>query len=158
MKTTSRITRAVVALVVAAAGLLSLTSPAHAEPPATQPLTVRILLVSCVDPCRNTGLEDAGESAPDFYGEITFAGFDTYTTPRAAEDQEQVAPFWTVNHDIPTTVVEQDISVLIKDHDSTSGDDWGDASPREGDAVARFKVNMIRGTVSGDMTGSVQTA
>ncbi|HEX4816221.1 MAG TPA: DUF11 domain-containing protein [Nonomuraea sp.] len=156
MQTTSRITRAVAALVVAAAGLLSLTSPAQAEAPATQPLTVRILLVSCVDPCRNTGLEAAGESAPDFYGEITFAGFDTYTTPRAAEDQEQVAPFWTLTHDIPTTVVEQDISVLIKDHDSTSGDDWGDASPRADDAVARFKVNLIRGTVSGDMTDSVQ--
>lgn len=157
MRTTSRITRAVVALAMAAAaGLLALTSPAHAAAPATQPLTVRILLVSCIDPCRNTGLEGAGESAPDFYGEITFAGFDTYTTPRAAEDQVQVAPFWTLTHDIPTTVVEQDISVLIKDQDTTSGDDWADSSPRAGDAVARFKVNMIHGTVSGDMTDSVQ--
>ncbi|MEW9533858.1 CARDB domain-containing protein [Microbispora sp. NPDC049125] len=146
--------RAALALLLVVLGLTIITTPARAA--STQPLTVRVLLVSCVAPCRNEGLEDAGESAPDFYGEITFAGFPTVTTPRAAEDQVQVAPFWTVTQQVPTTVIDQDISVLIKDHDSTSGDDWADTSPRSGDAVTRFKVNMIHGTVSGDMTSSVQ--
>ncbi|MEV7969406.1 CARDB domain-containing protein [Sphaerisporangium sp. NPDC088356] len=147
--------RAALALLVIALGLTITTTPARAAAN-TQPLTVRILLVSCVDPCRNEGLESAGESAPDFYGEITFAGFPTFTTPRAAEDQVQVAPFWTLTQQVPTTVLDQDISVLIKDHDSTSGDDWADTSPRAGDPYTRFKVNMIHGTVSGDMTSSVQ--
>src|SRR5262245_10784763 len=77
------------------------SSPAHAA--STQPLSVRILLVNCVDPCRNTGLEDAGESAPDFYGEITFAGFPTFTTPRAAEDQTAVTVDWKLTQNVPTT-------------------------------------------------------
>ncbi|WP_214103961.1 CARDB domain-containing protein [Acrocarpospora catenulata] len=115
---------------------------------------MRILLVNCIDPCRNEGLEAAGESAPDFYAEITFAGFPTHTTPRAPDDQEQVTPFWEVTRDIPTTVVEQDIAILIKDHDSTSADDLADSSPRVGDPYTRVKVNMINGKVTGDLTSS----
>ncbi|GAA1011165.1 hypothetical protein Aple_056670 [Acrocarpospora pleiomorpha] len=144
--------RAALAFLLVIAGLSIV--PAQARAAATQPLTVRILLVNCIDPCRNQGLEAAGESAPDFYGEITFAGFPVHTTPRAAEDQEQVAPFWELTRDIPTTVVEQEISILIKDHDSTSDDDWADTSPRVGDPFTRVKVNMINGTVTGDLTSS----
>ncbi|MEV6154374.1 DUF11 domain-containing protein [Nonomuraea sp. NPDC052129] len=145
--------RYAVALVVALAGVFVTSPPATAET-AFQPLTLRVLLVNCVAPCRNEGLEAADESAPDFYAEITFDGFDTYTTPRAPDDQVQVAPNWSLTKQIPTTKTEQKISVLIKDHDDTSPDDWGDASPRHDDPYARFTVNLIHGTVTGDLTSS----
>ncbi|WP_204046406.1 CARDB domain-containing protein, partial [Acrocarpospora phusangensis] len=144
--------RAALALLLVIAGLTILPAPVRAAD--TQPLTVRILLVNCIDPCRNEGLEAAGESAPDFYGEIIFAGFPAHITPRAPEDQVQVAPFWELKRDIPTTVVEQDISIGIWDHDSTGGNDLGDATPRDGDAYAHVKVNMINGKVTGDLTSS----
>ncbi|MGI5292927.1 hypothetical protein ACQEVF_57785 [Nonomuraea polychroma] len=146
--------RYAIALIVALAGVFVTSLPAKAE--TTQPLTLRVLLVTCVADCRNTGLEAAGESAADFYAEITFDGFDTYTTPRAPDDQVQVAPHWLLTKQIPTTKTEQKINVLIKDHDTTSPDDLGDASPRPDDPYARFTVNLIHGTVTGDMTSSVQ--
>ncbi|MFG1708874.1 hypothetical protein ACFLIM_37320 [Nonomuraea sp. M3C6] len=146
--------RYAVALIVALAGMIVTSLPARAE--TTQPLTLRVLLVSCVADCRNHGLEGAGESAADFYAEITFDGFATYTTPRAPDDQVQVAPNWSLTKQIPTTKTEQKINVLIKDHDTTSPDDLADASPRPDDPYARFTVNLIHGTVTGDMTSSVQ--
>ncbi|MEV4564346.1 hypothetical protein AB0K12_11320 [Nonomuraea sp. NPDC049419] len=145
--------RVTLALIMTVAGLALVGSPA-AQAADTQPLNVRILLVNCAAPCDEQGLEAAGESTPDFYGKITFAGFPTHTTPRAPDDQSQVAPFWTHSQQIPTTVVEQEISIQIWDHDSTSGDDLADTSPVAGQADTRFKVNMIHGTVSGDLNDS----
>nr|WP_062339901.1 DUF11 domain-containing protein [Herbidospora sakaeratensis] len=148
----TRTLRVVLALFLTFSGITLLTAPARAA--ATQPLTVRVLLVSCVDPCDETGLEGLGGGAPDFYAEIAYAGFPTYRTPRAADDQTQIAPFWTITQQVPTTVVDQEISVLIKDHDSTSADDLADSSPRVGDPYTRFTVNMIDGEVTGDLTGT----
>ncbi|WP_061300784.1 DUF11 domain-containing protein [Herbidospora cretacea] len=148
----TRTLRVFLALLLTMSGITLLTAPARAA--TTQPLTVRVLLVSCVADCDEAGLEALGESTPDFYAEITYAGFPVHTTPRAPDDQVQIAPFWTLTRDVPTTVVEQEISVLVKDHDSTSGDDWADTSPRAGDPFTRFKVNMINGKVTGDLTGT----
>ncbi|MGV9375845.1 hypothetical protein ACWDRB_08525 [Nonomuraea sp. NPDC003707] len=137
-------------------GLSIASTPATAATAAsTQPLTVHIFRVSCVDPCRNTGLESSTESAPDFYAIIGFAGFDSYTTSRAPDDQEAVTPDWKLTKRIPTDVVEQDISVLIMDYDNTSPDDVGDASPQPGNAATKLTVNMVHGTVKGDMTSSI---
>ncbi|NAS22852.1 DUF11 domain-containing protein [Herbidospora sp. NEAU-GS84] len=148
----TRTLRVVLALLLTISGITLLTTPARAA--TTQPLTVRVLLVSCVADCDEAGLEALGESTPDFYAEITYAGFPVHTTPRAPDDRSQIAPFWTLTQQIPTTVVDQEISVLIKDHDSTSGDDWADTSPRAGDPFTRFTVNMIDGEVTGDLTGT----
>jgi len=50
---------------------------ALADPPI--PVSVTITKVTCFDPCRNEGLEGAGESAPDFYAKIWVNGQETRT-------------------------------------------------------------------------------
>ncbi|WP_204044518.1 CARDB domain-containing protein, partial [Acrocarpospora phusangensis] len=144
--------RAALASLLVIAGLTILPAPARAAD--TQPLTVRILLVNCVDACDEHGLEAAGEGTPDFYGEIIFAGFPAHITPRAPDDQVQIAPFWTLTRDIPPTVIEQDIAIGIWDHDTTNGNDLADTTPRAGDAYTHVQVNMIDGAVKGDLTSS----
>ncbi|MFC4591381.1 DUF7507 domain-containing protein [Sphaerisporangium corydalis] len=127
-----------------------------APPPASAadavPLSVTITKVECIDPCRNEGLEDSGESAPDFYAKMTISGSPTFTTPRAAEDQDSVTPEgWTT-----TAQVDGDgdigVGLQIWDQDSTSPDDLGDASPRSGTGNLEFTVNMRTGVPSGDLT------
>ncbi|MFI6600206.1 CARDB domain-containing protein [Nonomuraea sp. NPDC050536] len=148
----SRLSRAALALLLSILGLSIVSTPATAE--STQPLTVHIFRVSCVDPCRNTGLEGADESAPDFYAIISFAGFAPFTTPRAPDDQDVVTPDWKLTRRIPSTVLEQDISIQIMDYDSSTADDLADASPQPGNAATTLKVNMVHGTVKGDLTSS----
>ncbi|MCW2878737.1 MAG: conserved repeat domain [Sphaerisporangium sp.] len=137
-------------MAVALAGWPAPAPPASAA--ATVPLSVTITKVECIAACRNEGLEAAGESAPDFYAKMTIDGSPTFTTPRAADDQESVTPTgWTVtsqvdgNGDVP-------VGIQIWDYDDTSPDDLGDASPRAGTGNLEFKVNMKTGIPSGDLT------
>ncbi|WP_156046064.1 CARDB domain-containing protein [Herbidospora cretacea] len=144
--------RAALAVLMVIASLTILPAPARAA--GDQPLTVRILLINCVDACNEHGLEAVGEGTPDFYGEIIFAGFPAHITPRAPDDRAQYAPFWTLTRDIPAGVVHQDIAIGIWDHDSTGGNDLADTTPRAGDAYTHVQVNMIDGEVTGDLTSS----
>lgn len=48
------------------------------------------------------------------------------------DDQQTIFPNWTIGADIPTTQASFGVSIQIWDHDSTSGDDLGDASPVPG--------------------------
>src|SRR5712672_3177973 len=89
---------------------------------AAKPLTVTITKVQCVDRCDEHGLEALGESKPDFYAKITVNG-NTLVTPRAADDQDDIEPFWTHSVDIPDGQSTAGVSIQIWDYDSTSGDD-----------------------------------
>ncbi|WP_433428819.1 DUF7507 domain-containing protein [Nonomuraea sp. CA-141351] len=147
------------ALLLVAGGLLGLPAAPAWSAPATQPVTVRIMSVEC-EHCRNEGLEDAGMSAPDFYAKITI-GSDTFTTPRAPDDQTQVflPQGWTMTRQVSTSLASVDISVQIWDFDPApdpNGDDLADSSPRAGDATTRFKLDLVDGDVSGDLTSSNQ--
>lgn len=115
------------------------------------PISVTITKVKCIDDCRNTGLEAATESAADFYAKIDINGVVTQT-PRGDEDSEDIAPNWKVNAAIPTTQSSFSVSIQIWDHDSTSGDDLGDASPIPGKNNLDFIVDRVTGKWSGDVT------
>lgn len=132
------------------------STPAAAE--ATQPIKVSITQLRCASPCRNEGLEGAGESAPDFYAKITI-GNETFTTPRAPDNQDMVSPSnWFLAQDVSTSVIDLPVSILIMDYDDSTPDDVADASPRPGDATLRFTINMINGVAKGDVTGSLGCA
>jgi hypothetical protein len=117
----------------------------------TTPVSVTITKVKCIDDCRNTGLVAAGESAADFYSKIDINGVVTQT-PRGDEDSEEITPNWKVPADIPTTQSSFSVSIQIWDHDSTSGDDLGDASPVLGKNNLDFTIDRVTGKWSGDVT------
>jgi hypothetical protein len=117
----------------------------------TTPVSLTITKVKCIDDCRNTGLEAAGESAADFYAIVNINGAVT-RTPRGAEDQTEISPNWKITADIPTTQSTFSVSIQIWDHDSTSGDDLGDASPVVGKNNLDFTVDLLTGKWSGDVT------
>ena len=98
----TRVGRALVLLLLPAVALV--VPPARAEAAGTKPVSIIITKVACAEDCRNTGLEDAGESAPDFYAKVWINGVE-HRTPRAAEDQEYVQPKWLVTQDVPDTQV-----------------------------------------------------
>ena len=114
-------------------------------------VTVTITKVKCIDDCRNTGLEAAGQSAADFYGKIDINGVVTQT-PRGEEDNPEITPNWNVQANIPTNQSSFPVSIQIWDHDSTSGDDLGDASPVPGKNNLDFTVDRLTGKWSGDIT------
>ncbi|GAA0991671.1 hypothetical protein GCM10009555_079360 [Acrocarpospora macrocephala] len=118
--------------------------PTVARAAATRPLTITITKVRCVDGCRNEGLEAAGESAADFYAKIFFNGVERIT-PRGAEDQELIEPYWAITQQIDESIQNVPIGIQIWDHDSTSGDDLGDSSPRNDDNTLNFTVTYFDG-------------
>jgi len=115
-----------------------------------QPVSVIITKVKCIDDCRNTGLESAGESAADFYAKVSIDGVETIT-PRGDEDQDEIHPNWVINANIPTTKKSFHVTIQIWDHDSTSGDDLGDASPVSGKNNLDFDVDAVTGQWSGEI-------
>jgi uncharacterized repeat protein (TIGR01451 family) len=106
--------------------------------------------VKCIDDCRNTGLESAGESAADFFAKVAIDGAVT-TTPRGDEDQTEINPNWVVSANIPRTKKSFHVTIQIWDHDSTSGDDLGDTSPVVGKNNLDFDVDAVTGHWSGEL-------
>ncbi|HEU4421536.1 MAG TPA: CARDB domain-containing protein [Pilimelia sp.] len=144
----NRLDRALIVLLLLPA-LVLLVPPGRSEAAGTKPVSIIITKVACAEDCRNTGLEDAGESAPDFYAKVWINGVE-HRTPRAAEDQEYVQPNWLVTQDVPDTQVEVDVAIQIWDQDSTSGDDLGDTSPLADDANLDLKMNTNTAQWTGD--------
>lgn len=141
-------------------------SPAAAQttPGRTKPIEVTVTKVRCATDCRNTGLESDGESAADFYGIIRVNGV-AQTTPRAAEDQElvevkwpELGGVWIKSFDVPRTQTSVGVSIEIWDHDSSSGDDLGDASPVAGRAALEFTYDTLTGALSGDIASPAACA
>ena len=135
-------------IVVSSLLMLSIYREADAQP--STPVTVTIINVKCVDPCRNEGLEAAGESAPDFYALVTVNGVTT-TTPRGAEDQPEINPNWKIPAAIPNTQPSFSVTIQLWDHDSTSGDDNGDTSPVRNKNNLDFNVDRVTGQWTGDI-------
>jgi len=133
-------------MLIACICLAGLCTAAHAA----TPISLRITKVKCFDPCRNEGLEAAGESAPDFYAKVWINGVET-TTPRGDEDQEEIAPGWTLPANLPPLQLTFPVTIQIWDHDSTSGDDLGDATPPSGKNNLDFTVDAVTGQWTGDV-------
>src|SRR3954447_13338278 len=89
---------------------------AEAIAASTTAVSVKITKVKCIDDCRNTGLEAAGESAADFYAVVDINGVVTQT-PRGDEDSEEITPNWIIPAAIPTTQPTFGVSIQIWDHD-----------------------------------------
>jgi uncharacterized repeat protein (TIGR01451 family) len=118
------------------------------------PVSVTITKVTCVDPCRNVGLEGAGESAPDFYAKITVNGATTRTI-RAPDDQDDIEPLnWIASSTVPDTQPNFPVSIQIWDADGFFGgsDDLADASPVNGKNNLDFTVDRVTGRWTGDVT------
>lgn len=152
-------TRVLTACLLAMAGLFALPVTPARSAPATQPVTVRIMSVEC-EHCTDEGLEDAGKGAPDFYAKISI-GSQTFTTPRAPDDRTKVfvPEGWTMTQQVSTSLPSVDISVQIWDADvfpDPNGDDLADSTPRPDDATSRFKLDLVDGSLSGDLTSSNQ--
>ncbi|MFD1935435.1 hypothetical protein ACFSKW_28560 [Nonomuraea mangrovi] len=139
------------------AGLISLlavnlVSGTAAQAVATRTVTVTITHVECIDNCRNEGLEAAGEGPADLYAKVWINGQkqppgssdDDPSTPHE-DDKSLVTPYWVLPAQVPDTVLNIPVSIQIWDHDSTSGDDLGDISPRNGDNNLDFRVDHLTG-------------
>src|ERR1051326_2401969 len=128
------------------------STPTTAQGP-TKPVSVTITVIACADPCRNEGLEAAGESAPDFYAKVSINGssLDDGITPRAPDDQDFVNTNFTITKNVPANLVNVPVAIQIWDQDSTGGDDLGDADPTPGDATLNFTVNLNTGLWTGDI-------
>ena len=130
--------------------LFAALPPLVAEAIATQ-VSVTITKVKCHDPCRNRGLEKAGESAADFYAVMNVNGVIT-TTPRGDEDSTEITPTdWKIETNIPNKQASFPVRIQIWDHDSTSGPDLGDATPAVGRNNLEFTVDRLTGQWSGDV-------
>lgn len=100
------------------------------------------------------------KGAPDFYAKISI-GSQTFTTPRAPDDRTKVfvPEGWTMTQQVSTSLPSVDISVQIWDADvfpDLNGDDLADSTPRPDDATSRFKLDLVDGSLSGDLTSSNQ--
>ncbi len=142
--------RLAIKLMIVVSNLLTLLIYREANAQPSTPVTVTITKVKCVDPCRNEGLEAAGESAPDFFALVTVNGVET-RTPRGAEDQEEINPNWKIPAAIPNTQRSFPVTIQIWDHDSTSGPDNGDASPAVGSSNLDFTIDRVMGSWTGDV-------
>jgi uncharacterized repeat protein (TIGR01451 family) len=60
--------------------------------------------------------------------------------------------------DVPRTMTSVPVSIEIWDHDSTSPDDLGDASPVAGRAALEFTYDTLTGALSGDITSPAACA
>lgn len=151
--------RALVAVMLVALGLTALPSTAQARTQvtaaATQPVTLRIMSVECASACTNTGIEDAGMSAPDFYAFLSI-GSASMTTPIVADTAQVFVPQgWELTTQVSTSLPSVELSVRIMDDDpdlDPNGDDLADASRRSGDSAATFTLDLVDGSLSGDLT------
>ncbi|WP_345572372.1 DUF7507 domain-containing protein [Nonomuraea rosea] len=123
--------------------------------PATQPVTLRILSVECASACDATGIEAAGMGPPDFYA-ILSIGSESKTTPVVPDKAQVFIPEgWTLTTQVSTSLPSVDLAVRIMDEDpdtDPNGDDLADASRRSGDSAARFTLDLVDGSLSGDLT------
>ncbi|MDF5751168.1 hypothetical protein [Spongiactinospora sp. TRM90649] len=132
--------------------VLSTGTGAAAHSAATRPFSVTITHVECVDSCDAEGLEAALEGHADFYAKVFINGVkqppgsdeDDPSTP-IHDNSGSIDPNWTVATQIPDTVVNVPVTIQIWDYDSTSGDDLGDVSPRNGDNNLDFRVSYSDG-------------
>jgi uncharacterized repeat protein (TIGR01451 family) len=123
---------------------------ATARAAGTQPFAITITHVECVDDCDATGLESALEGHADFYAKVFFDGVkqpagsnvDDPSTP-VIDNNPSIDPFWVVSTQLPATAQKVVVTIQIWDHDTTSGDDLGDASPKDGDNNLDFVVPLI---------------
>ncbi|MFB4282053.1 hypothetical protein ACBJ59_42640 [Nonomuraea sp. MTCD27] len=155
--------RALVAAVLAAAGLAALPSgyggapaaEARAGAPATQEVTLRIMSVECASACDATGIESTGMGKPDFFAEL-FIGSASKTTPIVENTAQVFVPEgWTLTAPVSTSLPSVELAVRILEDDPPSdpnGDDVADASRRSGDTAARFTLDLVDGSLSGDLT------
>lgn len=146
-----------VAFVLAARTLAPVAASANPVP-----VTVTITSIECTqdEECDAAGIEAAGESWPDFYARIFIDGVSA-DTPRADDDLQKVEPFgWTFSRTLddataPAPLVP--ITIQIWDHDSTSGDDLADASPKPDNNNFGLVLDLTTGRWSGDTTTSCVT-
>lgn len=138
-----------------AASAIVPVSLASAQAEDMVPFAITIRHISCVNPCSETdsdSLESTGEKTPDFYAKVFIDGVkqppgsdaDDPSTPRI-EDDSSIDPFWTISTQIPASVVNVPVAIQVWDHDSTSGDDLGDASPLDDDNNLDFRVDRQTG-------------
>ncbi|GAA2208968.1 hypothetical protein GCM10009850_044260 [Nonomuraea monospora] len=157
MGTWARWGKALAAAWLVVAGLTALPAgqAAAAAPPATQPVTIRIMSVECASACDGTGIESSGMGPPDFYGVLSI-GSRSMTTPVVPDKAQVFIPQgWTLTAEVPTSLPEVELVVQIKDEDpdlDPNGDDVADISARSGDTSARVKLNLVSGKLSGDLT------
>jgi uncharacterized repeat protein (TIGR01451 family) len=131
--------------------VLALELGLGSQPVLARPLDVKIFFIGCVDPCRNEGLEAAGESAPDFYAKVFINGVERPTV-HAAEDQEAVAVDFHVFQEVPDEINDVAVAIQVWDHDSSTPDDLGDASPVVGKANLELVFHRNTGTWTGDVS------
>ncbi|MCG5219648.1 hypothetical protein [Streptosporangium sp. KLBMP 9127] len=118
----------------------------------THPFSVTITHVECVDDCGATGLEAALEGHADFYAKVFINGVkqppgsdvDDPSTP-FINNNRLIKPNWVVATEIPDNVLNVPVTIQIWDDDGSSGDDLGDASPRNGDNNLDFRVSYSDG-------------
>ena len=126
------------------------STPAHAA--ATRPFSVTITHVECIDDCDEAGLEAALEGHADFYAKVFINGVkqppgsdeDDPSTP-IHDNSGLIHPNWVVATEIPDNVVNVPVTIQIWDYDGSSGDDLGDASPRDSDNNLDFRVSYSNG-------------
>ena len=91
--------------------------------------------------------------SPDFYAKIFINGVETQTN-REPDDRLKVEPSgWTASVTVDDAVTPMvPVTIQIWDHDSTSGDDLGDASPQSDHNNLDLVVNLANGGFwSGDL-------
>ncbi|WP_182876927.1 DUF11 domain-containing protein [Microbispora sp. H10670] len=118
----------------------------------TRPFSVTITHVECVDDCDEEGLEAALEGHADFYAKVWINGVkqppgssdDDPSTP-IIDNNGSIDPFWVVSTQVPDSVVNVPVTIQIWDRDDSSGDDLGDASPRDDDNNLDFRVSYYNG-------------
>ena len=107
--------------------------------------------MKCIDDCRNTGLEAAGESAADFFAKVAIDGVVT-TTPRGDEDQVEINPNWVVSAIVPTLQKSFHVTIQIWDHaDRHRATISADTSPVVGKNNLDFDVDAVTGQWSGEL-------
>lgn len=145
MRGSSKNAIAAVRLLMATAAWSVLPAPADAAQ-----VSVTIMNVWCEDDCDEDGLESTLESTPDWYAKIWVNGQLT-TTPRQPDDNSYVEPFWTAGTTVPDSQATFPVAIQLWDHDSTSGDDLADASPKWGKNNLELVVDRVTGKWSGDV-------
>ncbi|MEV1001681.1 NEW3 domain-containing protein [Nonomuraea sp. NPDC050202] len=126
--------------------------------PATQEVVLRIMSVECASACDGTGIESSGMGKPDFFAAL-YIGDKSMTTPIVEDTAQVFVPEgWTLKAQVPTSLPSVDLAVRILEDDPSSdpnGDDEADASRRSGDTAARFTLDLVDGSLSGDLTDPV---
>jgi uncharacterized repeat protein (TIGR01451 family) len=152
--------RGVVALAIGAVIAAPLAiAPA---PPATAvdqvPFSITIRHVNCLSDCDADGLEDIGESTPDFYAKVWINGVklpvpsdDDEPSTGVIDNDDSIDPFWTVTGLVPADQNLVSVGIQLWDEDDTSGDDLADISSKVDDADLNFTVDRSTGSYSGEI-------